>query len=135
MTAIAERSGASAEFGAELLGLQQQLFSHWYHYKEVTIDWRDLQQDCRPIRQAFEITLQRVVELGFQRGERTLWANTVRICQPLQKVTGGLWTIVENKGIEPTTNAAVDEVFSAGVRALRHSVIQPLCKGWVVSFG
>ena len=57
LTAIAERSGASAEFGAELLGLQQQLFSHWHHYKEGTIDWADLQQDCRPIRQAFEITL------------------------------------------------------------------------------
>jgi hypothetical protein len=30
LTAIAERPGASAEFGAELLGLQQQLFAHWH---------------------------------------------------------------------------------------------------------
>ena len=30
ITAIAEHPGASAEFGAELLGLQQQLFDQWY---------------------------------------------------------------------------------------------------------
>ena len=116
LAAIAERPGASAEFGAELLGLQQQLFGHWHHYKEGKIDWPALQQSCRPIRQAFETTLQRVVELGYQRGERTPWASTVRTCQQLQKVRGGLWTFLETRGIEPTNNAAE--------RALRQSVIQ-----------
>ncbi|QPN66691.1 IS66 family transposase [Synechococcus sp. CBW1006] len=116
LTAIAERPGASAEFGAQLLGLQQQLFGHWHRYKEGKIDWPALQQSCRPIRQTFETTLQRVVELGYQRGERTPWASTVRTCQQLQKVTGGLWTFLENEGIEPTNNAAE--------RALRQSVIQ-----------
>ena len=53
LTAIVERPGASAEFGAELLGLQQQLFGHWHRYKDGTIDWTALQQGCRPIRQAF----------------------------------------------------------------------------------
>ena len=71
LTAIAERPGASTQFGAELLGLQQQLFGHWHHYKDGTIDWPSLQQSCQPIRQAFEATLHRVVELGAQRGERT----------------------------------------------------------------
>ena len=116
LTAIAERPGASAEFGAQLLGLQQQLFGHWHRYKEGKIDWPALQQSCRPIRQAFETTLQRVVELGYQRGERTPWASTVRTCQQLQKVRGGLWTFLETRGIEPTNNAAE--------RALRQSVIQ-----------
>ncbi len=116
LTAIAERPGASAEFGAQLLGLQQQLFGHWHRYKEGKIDWPALQQSCLPIRQTFEATLQRVVELGYQRGERTPWASTVRTCQQLQKVTGGLWTFLENEGIEPTNNAAE--------RALRQSVIQ-----------
>jgi transposase len=116
LTAIAERPGASAEFGAQLLGLQQQLFGHWHRYKEGKIDWPALQQSCRPIRQTFETTLQRVVELGYQRGERTPWASTVRTCQQLQKVTGGLWTFMEIEGIEPTNNAAE--------RALRQSVIQ-----------
>ena len=40
----------------------------------------------------------------------------VRTCQQLQKVSGGLWTFLENEGIEPTNNAAE--------RALRQSVIQ-----------
>lgn len=116
LVAIAERPGASAEFGAKLLGLQQQLFGHWHRYKEGKIDWPALQQSCRPIRQAFETTLQQVVELGYQCGERTPWASTVRTCQQLQKVTGGLWTFLEIEGIEPTNNAAE--------RALRQSVIQ-----------
>ena len=57
-----------------------------------------------------------MVELGAQHGERTPWASTVRTCQQLQKVTGGLWTFLEDEGIEPTNNAAE--------RALRQSVIQ-----------
>ena len=116
LVAIAERPGASAEFGAELLGLQQQLFSHWHHYKEGKIDWPALKQSCLPIRQTFEATLQRVVELGYPRCERTPWASTVRTCQQLQKVRGGLWTFLETRGIEPTNNAAKS--------ALRQSVIQ-----------
>ena len=34
LNAIADRPGASAEFGAELLGLQRQLFDHWHRYKD-----------------------------------------------------------------------------------------------------
>ncbi|MDM7938095.1 MAG: IS66 family transposase [Cyanobium sp. CZS 48M] len=116
LVAIAERPGASAEFGAELLGLQQQLFGHWHRYKDGTIDWPALQQSCRPIRQAFVASLQRVVELGYQRGERTPWVSTVRTCQQLLKVADGLWTFLAIEGIEPTNNAAE--------RALRQSVIQ-----------
>ena len=33
---IAERPGASAEFGAKLLGLHQQLFGHLHNYKQGT---------------------------------------------------------------------------------------------------
>ncbi len=92
LTAIAERSGASAEIGAELLALQQQLFAQWHHYKDGTIDWPTLQQACGPIRQTFVARLQRVVELGHRRGERTpcppqpVW--------PLRGGTGGLsWRV------------------------------------------
>ena len=116
LTAIAERPGASAEFGAELLGLQQQLFDHWHRYKHGTIDWPALRQRCRPIRQAFEARLQQVVELGYQRGERTPWAKTVRSCQQILQLADGLWTFLEIAGVEPTNNAAE--------RALRQSVIQ-----------
>jgi len=116
LAAVAERPGASAEFGAQLLGLQQQLFGHWHRYKEGKIDWPSLQQSCLPIRQAFETALQRVVELGYQRGERTPWAKTVRTCQQVQQRSDALWTFLEIEGIEPTNNAAE--------RALRQSVIQ-----------
>ena len=71
LTTIAERPGASAEFGAELLGLQQRLFGQWHRYKDGTIDWLALQQGCQPIRQTLQARLQRVVELGYQHGERT----------------------------------------------------------------
>jgi len=116
LTAIAERPGASAEFGAQLQGLQQQLFGLWHRYKDGAIDWPALQHSSRPIRLAFEATLQSVVELGALRGERTPWASTVRTCQQLLKVADGLWTFLEIEGIEPTNNAAE--------RALRQSVIQ-----------
>ena len=116
LAAIAERPGASAEVGAELLELQRQLFAQWHQWKDGTIDWQALQQGCRPIRQAFVATLQRVVELGTQRGERTPWARTVRTCQQLLQRSDALWTFLEIQGIEPTNNAAE--------RALRPSVIQ-----------
>jgi hypothetical protein len=124
LTAIAERRGASGEIGAELLALQQQLFGQWHQWKEGTIDWYQLQQDCWPIRQSFEATLHLVVELGYQQGEQTPWAKTVRTCHKLLKQKEALWTFLEIQGIEPTNNSAVDEVFSVGVRALRQSVIQ-----------
>ena len=83
-----------------------------------------MQRSCQPIRLAFEQTLQRVVELGCQKGEQSPWGKTVRTCQQLLKHKQALWTFLEHPGIEPTNNAAEDEVFSAGVRALRPAVIQ-----------
>jgi len=116
LNASAERPGASAEFGAELLVLQQQLFGLWHRYKDGTIDWPAFQQRCRPLRKDFEATLQRVVELGYQRGERTPRTMTVRTCKQILQLADGLWTFLETRGIEPTNNAAE--------RALRQSVIQ-----------
>ena len=92
LTAIVERPVASAEFGAELLELQRQLFAHWHRYKEAAIDLPSLQQACRPIRQSFEATLPRVLELGHQSVERMTWAKTVGTCYKLLPVADGLWT-------------------------------------------
>jgi hypothetical protein len=36
--------------------------------------------------------LKRVVELGYQRGERTPWAKTVRTCQQNLQLADGLWS-------------------------------------------
>ena len=116
LVAIAERPGASAEFGAQLLELQKQLFGQWHRYKNGTIDWPTVQQASRAIRKGFMAVLERIVALGVTRGERTPWAKTVRTCQQLHSVAAGLWTFLEIEGIEPTNNAAE--------RALRQSVIQ-----------
>jgi len=116
LSAIAERQGVSGTIGLELLALQQQLFEHWHHWRDGRIDWPQLQQSCRAIRVTFEATLQRVVDLGCVRGERTPWAQTVRTCQQLLQRKEALWTFLEKEGIEPTNNAAE--------RALRPSVIQ-----------
>jgi len=116
LTAIAERSGANAEFGSLLLGLHRQLFAHWHRHRDGTIGWSTLQQNCGPIRQEFVDTLQRVVELGCKRGERTPWGSTMRTCKQLLQRSDALWTFLEIEGVEPTNNAAE--------RALRQSVIQ-----------
>ena len=115
LTAIAGRPGASGEIGSQLLDLQQQLVAHWHHWKEGLLAWPELQHRCQPIRLAFETTLERVVDLGFERGERTPWAQTVRCCRQLLQRKQALWTFLEIEGIEPTNNAAE--------RALRASVI------------
>jgi transposase len=116
LTAIAERTGASAQFGAQLLQLQQQLFEHWHQWKAGATDRLALQRSCQPIRLAIEQKLQRVVELGCQKGEQSPWGKTVRTCQQLLKHKQALWTFLEHPGIEPTNNAAE--------RALRPAVIQ-----------
>ena len=128
LTAIAERTGASGEIGLELLALQQQLFEQWHQWKERAIEWPQLQQRCRPIRQSFESTMQRVVvDLDCQRGERTPWAQTVRTCRQLLQRREALWTFLEIHGVEPTNNAAE--------RALRQSVIQRKISHGVQSAG
>ena len=50
----------------------------------------------------------------------------MRTCQQLQKVAGRLLTFLDTLGIEPTKNAAVEEVFSVGVRALRQQAVPSL---------
>ena len=85
LTAIAERPGASAEFGAQLLELQRQLFDHWHRYKDETIDWPGLQQACGPIREDFVATLQRVVELGCER------AQGYGIARPMDAAQASEW--------------------------------------------
>ena len=57
-----------------------------------------------------------MVELGYQQGDQTPWAKTMRTCQLLLKLADGLWTFLEIEGVEPTNNSAE--------RARRQSVIQ-----------
>jgi hypothetical protein len=116
LTAIAERSGASAEMGTRLLSLRQQLFEHWHRWKAGEINRKHLRQQCRPIRAEFEQTLRQVVELGHERKEQTPWSQTVRTCQHLLQREQALWTFLDHHDVEPTNNGAE--------RALRPAVIQ-----------
>ncbi|CAK6686984.1 IS66 family transposase [Synechococcus sp. CBW1107] len=115
LTAIEQRPGASGEIGMALLALKRQLFEQWNYWKVGQINREQLRESCGPIRRQFETTLQRVVDLGCERGERTPWAQTVRTCRQLAQRQQALWTFLEKPGIEPTNNAAE--------RALRQSVI------------
>ncbi len=75
-----------------------------------------MEQSCWPIRNQFEATLQRVMELGCERVERTPWDQKVRTCWKLVSCQQALWSFLEHPGVELTNNTAE--------RALRQSVVQ-----------
>ncbi|MFM7640115.1 MAG: IS66 family transposase [Cyanobium sp.] len=114
-TAIAERTGGSAQVGKRLLDLEQQLFHQWHRWRERQISRQELQAITTPIRQAIETTLKEVSDLGFTKGEKSSWASTVRSCRQILKVAPALWTFLDHPDVEPTNNAAE--------RALRPAVI------------
>ena len=114
-TAIADRSGVNAQMGKRLLDLERQLFHQWHRWREGQISREDLQTITTPIRQAIETTLREVSDLGFNKGEKTPWATTVRTCRQILKVAPALWTFLDHPDVEPTNNAAE--------RALRPAVI------------
>ena len=116
LIAIAERVGVSAQAGKTLLELEHQLFQHWHRWRGGQISRQQLQALTTPIRQAFEVKLKEVSDLGFARGEKTPWACTVRTCRQMLKVEPALWTFLDHPElVEPTNNAAE--------RALRPAVI------------
>ncbi len=75
----------------ELLQLQWEFFECWHQSKAGVIDWPSLRRRCEPLRLGFEQTLQRVVDLGFQRGEQMLCSKMVRTCQQLLHQKQPLW--------------------------------------------
>jgi transposase len=99
-----------------LLELQQRQFEQWHRYKDGTISWPALQHRCQRIWVAFETTLQLVVELGCQRGERTPWAKTLSTSRQRLQRSDALRRFLEIERIEPTNNAAE--------RSLNQTVIQ-----------
>jgi hypothetical protein len=58
---------------------------------------------CRPIRQSFAATLQRVVLVGCERGEQSLWAKTVGTCRQLMPRRDDLWSFLEIQVSNPPT--------------------------------
>ena len=115
LVAMAERSGASAEIGQELLSLQGQLFDRWHEWLDQRISRAELEAATTEIRQAFAAKLEWAIGLGSNPGETTPLARTLGTCRALLKSAAALWTFLCHPDLEPTNNASE--------RALRRAVI------------
>jgi len=115
LIAMAERSGASAVIGQELLTLQRQLFARWHEWLDRQISRAELEDVTTEIRQAFGAKLEWAIDLGSSPGETTPLARTLGTCRALLKSAAALWTFLCHPDLEPTNNASE--------RALRPAVI------------
>lgn len=113
MTAIAERSGVSREWGEQLLSLERDLFELWYDFRSGSISRRGLQEQVGPIRRDVNQILREAT--SFVSKGKTPLDRTGRTCVQILKVESALWTFVEEEGVEPTNNASE--------RALRPAVL------------
>lgn len=97
-TRIAERAGASAALGTELLEATRTLFGLWHHFRDGPLNPAALQEAMRPVRQRVEALLDQGAHCGHPKTQRT--------CQRLLKLAPALWTFADVAGVEPTNNAA-----------------------------
>jgi transposase len=95
---IAERAGAAAAIGAELLEATRAIFGLWHNFRDGPLSRAALQHALRPLRQRVEALLD--------QGTRCGHAKTQRTCQRILKLAGALWTFVDVPGVDPTNNAA-----------------------------
>jgi transposase len=97
-TRIAQRAGASAAIGTQLLDVTRAIFGLWHNSRDGPLSRAALQDALRPLRQRVEALLD--------EGTRCGHAKTQRTCQRILKLAGALWTFAEVPGVEPTNNAA-----------------------------
>jgi transposase len=119
-TAMAERSGVSAELGQALLDIEQAIFALWYDFRGGIISRAGLREQLWPLRQDLNQILREAVRFG-TKGKTPL-DKTARTCAQILKVEPALWTFVAHPGVEPTNNAAE--------RAIRPAVLwRKVCLG------
>lgn len=119
-TAMAERSGVSAEIGQALLTIEQDIFALWYDFRAGTIGRDGLREQLWPLRQDLKQVLREAVSFG-TKGKTPL-DKTARTCAKILQVEPALWTFIEHPGVEPTNNAAE--------RAMRPAVLwRKVCLG------
>jgi transposase len=119
-TAMAERSGVSAEIGQALLDLEQDIFVLWYDFRGGMIGRAGLREQLWPLRQDLQQILREAVSFGTK--DKTPLDKTARTCAQILRVEPALWTFVEQPGVEPTNNAAE--------RAIRPAVLwRKVCLG------
>jgi transposase len=95
---IAERSGASARIGDELIALTQRMFACWHRVRDGTLPRTQF-----GIQMPF---LQHRMEALLQEGAACRHAETVRTCRNILNLRRALWTFLESPGVEPTNNHA-----------------------------
>jgi transposase len=103
-TAMAERSGVSAEIGQALLDITHDIFALWYDFRTGMISRAGLREQIWPLRQDLKQVLHEAV--GFGTKGKTPLDKTARTCAQILKVEPAIWTFAEHPGVEPTNNAA-----------------------------
>lgn len=114
-TRISERPGAAGALGKALLEQQKLLFESWYRVRDGTLSREAFARVVKPIREQVHTLLSVGGSYELAKGEKTVFAQTVRTCRQLLKVEASLWTFVTTEGVEPTNNGAE--------RALRPAVL------------
>jgi transposase len=119
-TAMAERSGVSAEIGQALLDMTHDVFALWYDFRTGMIGRAGLREQLWPLRQDLKQVLREAISFG-TKGKTPL-DKTARTCAQILRVEPAIWTFAEHPGVEPTNNAAE--------RAIRPAVLwRKVCLG------
>jgi len=105
--AFVDRKGESAIVGNLLLAQVNRFFSWWHQVRDGTLTRPEFQEMMQNVRHEVHSLLQIGVLIEASKTRNT--------CRNLIKMEAGLWTFVDQEGVEPTNNAAE--------RALRRSVI------------
>ena len=103
---ISERGDPSKQLGEALLEQERLLFELWHRFKGGSLTRTQLISEVAPIRQKIKELLSKAAAFELEKGDKSLWAKTVRTCRQLLKVEPAFWLFVNTEGVEPTNNAA-----------------------------
>ncbi|MCA9580039.1 MAG: transposase, partial [Myxococcales bacterium] len=95
---FAERDGPAARFGRDLLAYTALVFEYWHGFKDGALTRDELEAWLRPVRAAFEHTLEAAALADIPRLSGA--------CVDILAHRDALWTFVLHDGVEPTNNHA-----------------------------
>ena len=107
LAAIADYGHPDSDWAKEMLEQVEQVFDHWYAYRNKEIDRAGLSAALIPVQEA--------IRVGLERGQQRRWHRISGLSRELLALWEALWTFVTTEGVEPTNNAAE--------RALRPAVL------------
>lgn len=105
--AMVDRQNEGSAIGKELLCSGKKLFAWWHRVRDGTLKRSSFQNYVRRLRNE----VQKHLEAGMKCG----CAKTAGTCKALLKVESAFWTFARVEGVEPTSNAAEQQ--------LRHAVL------------